>query len=82
VVCRVVRGHELRERKGVNPPGVQCRIRSLGCNQPVFAKLARAEAIDRRDEVLAIADGIMIARGDMAVKLAARGGGGRDGQRG
>ena len=82
MVCRVVRGQELRERKGVSLPGAQRRIRSPSGNQPVFAKLERAEAIDRRDEVLAIADGIMIARGDMAVKLAARGGGGRDGQRG
>ena len=109
LTCRVVRGEELRERKGVNLPGVplplpsvtdkdlsdlafgvahgvdavalsfvrspddvsgvQRRIRSLGGSQPVFAKLERAEAVDRLDEVLAIADGIMVARGDMAVEL-------------
>jgi len=109
VTARVVRGEELRERKGVNLPGVQLpvpsvtekdlddlafgvargvdvvalsfvrspddvadvqrRIRSLGGSQPVFAKLERAEAIARLDEVLATADGIMVARGDMAVEL-------------
>ncbi len=109
VTARVVRGEELRERKGVNLPGVelpvpsvtekdlddlafgvahgvdvvalsfvrhpedvtdvQRRIRSLGGSQPVFAKLERAEAIARLGEVLAVADGIMVARGDMAVEL-------------
>jgi pyruvate kinase len=109
LACRVVRGEELRERKGVNLPGVplplpsvtdkdlsdlafgvahgvdavalsfvrspedvagvQRRIRSLGGSQPVFAKLERAEAVDRLDQVLATADGIMVARGDMAVEL-------------
>jgi pyruvate kinase len=109
IACRVVRGDELRERKGVNLPGVplplpsvtdkdlsdlafgvahgvdavalsfvrsaedvagvQRRIRSLGGSQPVFAKLERAEAVDRLDDVLATADGIMVARGDMAVEL-------------
>ncbi len=109
ITCRVVRGEELRERKGVNLPGVplplpsvtekdlgdlafgvahgvdavalsfvrspddvsgvQRRIRSLGGTQPVFAKLERAEAVDRLDDVLATADGIMVARGDMAVEM-------------
>jgi pyruvate kinase len=109
VVARVRRGEELRERKGVNLPGVQLplpsvtekdwddlafgvahgvdvvalsfvrspddvvavqrRVRSLGGSQPVFAKLERVEAVERLDEVLATADGIMVARGDMAVEL-------------
>ena len=109
VVCRVVRGHELREHKGVNLPGidlqvpavtakdlddlrfglrhgvdivalsfvrnaadvtdVQQRIRRRGGRQPVIAKIERPAALEQLESILGVADGVMIARGDMAVEL-------------
>jgi pyruvate kinase len=48
---------------------VQERIRGLGSDQPVIAKLERAAAIAHLDEILEQADGIMVARGDMAVEM-------------
>jgi pyruvate kinase len=36
----------------------------------VMAKLEKPSAIDRLDEIIAIADGIMVARGDLGVELA------------
>ncbi len=37
---------------------------------PVVAKLEKPEAIDRLDEILAVADAVMVARGDLGVELA------------
>ena len=48
---------------------VQFRIRELGGDQPVIAKLERAEAIQHLDAIIEQADGVMVARGDMAVEL-------------
>jgi pyruvate kinase len=109
VVCRVVRGRELREHKGVNLPGIDLhvdaltakdiedlkfgvkqgvdlvalsfvrraedillvkdRIRRLKGSQPVIAKLERPAALEHLDSILDAADGVMVARGDMAVEL-------------
>jgi pyruvate kinase len=109
ITCRVVRGQELREHKGVNLPGVDLRVaavtpkdivdlkfgikqgvdlvaisfvstaddvaqvkervRRLGGTQPVIAKLERPAALDHLDSILDAGDGVMVARGDMAVEL-------------
>jgi pyruvate kinase len=108
VVCRVINGGQLGERKGINLPGVTLPIPSLtdkdrrdlqwavragadyialsfvrraeDCNeakqliknaggkQPLVAKIEKAEAIDHLDEIIAAADGIMVARGDLGVE--------------
>lgn len=36
---------------------------------PVVAKLERREAIERLEEILAVADGVMVARGDLGVEV-------------
>ncbi|MGH9863212.1 MAG: pyruvate kinase [Candidatus Acidiferrales bacterium] len=109
VLCRVVNGGLLGERKGVNLPGVKLKISSLtprdkehlkfalahgvnyvaqsfvrsaddvrelkglikraGYNTPVLAKIEKPEALDDLDAILAVADGVMVARGDLGVEM-------------
>jgi len=108
VVCRVIDGGMLGERKGINLPGIELPIDSLtekdkvdlrwaveqkadyialsfvrraqdcerakqliaeaGGRAPLIAKIEKAEAIDRLDEIIETADGIMVARGDLGVE--------------
>jgi len=108
VICRVINGGLLGERKGINLPGVTLPIDSLtekdivdlkwaveqkadyialsfvrsaddcerakkliteaGGRAPLIAKIEKAEAIDHLDEIIAAADGIMVARGDLGVE--------------
>jgi pyruvate kinase len=108
VICRVIDGGMLGERKGINLPGVALPIASLtdkdvvdlkwaveqnadyialsfvrrasdcehakqlikeaGGRAPLIAKIEKAEAIDHLDEIIAAADGVMVARGDLGVE--------------
>src|SRR6476620_5181333 len=43
-------------------------IREAGGRAPLVAKIEMAEAIDHLDEIIATADGIMVARGDLGVE--------------
>ncbi|MBU4174042.1 MAG: pyruvate kinase [Actinobacteria bacterium] len=44
-------------------------IRSLGGQVPVMAKVEKREAVEKIDSILEIADGIMVARGDLGVEM-------------
>ena len=43
-------------------------IREAGGHAPLVAKIEKAEAIDNLDEIIAAADAIMVARGDLGVE--------------
>lgn len=108
VICKVIDGGLLGERKGINLPGVELPIDSLtekdivdlkwaveqdadyialsfvrrasdcerakklineaGGRAPLIAKIEKSEAIDHLDEIVAAADGLMVARGDLGVE--------------
>ena len=112
IICKIINGGELGERKGVNVPNVPIRLPALtekdkddirfGVEQdidfiaasfvrnaecvleikellrecgapytPVIAKIENAEGIKNLDEILKVADGIMVARGDLGVEIPA-----------
>jgi len=108
VICRVVNGGTLGERKGINLPGVPLPIASMtekdrndlrwavsqkadyialsfvrraddcvdaknliqeaGGQAPLVAKIEKSEAIENLDEIIAAADAVMVARGDLGVE--------------
>ncbi|MGH9793336.1 MAG: pyruvate kinase [Candidatus Acidiferrales bacterium] len=44
-------------------------IARAGADTPVIAKLEKPEAIDNLDAILGVADGVMVARGDLGVEM-------------
>lgn len=111
IICRVINSGVLKNRKGVNVPGVRIQlpgitskdaediifgleqgidliaasfvrkkedvleIRELlekqGADVPIIAKIENQEGLDNLDSILEVADGLMVARGDLGVEIPA-----------
>lgn len=56
-------------RKASDIVAVKEIIRQAGLSTPVIAKIERPEALDVLPEILATADGVMVARGDLGVEM-------------
>jgi len=109
VICRVLEGGLLKNRKGVNFPNLNLKLPSLtekdkcdlefgidhnvdwislsfvrtasdirelktiiearGVTKPVIAKIEKTQAIDHLEEIVAEAQGVMVARGDLGVEM-------------
>jgi pyruvate kinase len=57
-------------RTGADVTAVKRIIEGKGSDVPVIAKLEKPQAIDRLEEILEVADGVMVARGDLGVEMA------------
>ncbi len=44
-------------------------LRASSCNAHIISKIERSEALENLDSILEVSDGIMVARGDMAVDV-------------
>jgi pyruvate kinase len=56
-------------RSAADIRAAKAAIKRAGKDTPVIAKLEKPEAIDNLDEILAITDGVMVARGDLGVEM-------------
>ncbi len=56
-------------RKREDIIGLISKMEEFGHAVPVIAKIEKAEAVKSIDEIIEVADGIMIARGDLGVEL-------------
>jgi pyruvate kinase len=109
VECKVIRGGELTDGKGINLPGLRSEVESFTAKDradlafgiaegvdwvamsfirrasdlaplreemqmagqliPIIAKIEKPQAIEHLEEIIASADGVMVARGDLGVEM-------------
>ena len=55
-------------RSGADCAEAKELISKAGSSAPLVAKIEKAEAVDHLDEIIAAADGLMVARGDLGVE--------------
>ena len=48
---------------------VRNRVAALGADTWIIAKLEKPQAVEHLDAILQVADGIMVARGDLGVEV-------------
>jgi pyruvate kinase len=58
-------------RRAADVLDVKARIAAAGKNTPLIAKIEKPEALSELAAILAVADGIMVARGDLGVEMPA-----------
>src|SRR4051794_31992312 len=55
-------------RSGADMEQLRAHMRSLGSRARMIAKIEKVEAYENLDEILAVSDGVMVARGDYGVE--------------
>jgi pyruvate kinase len=48
---------------------IKVELARLNCDLPVIAKIEKPEAVDNLDGIIAVADALMVARGDLGVEM-------------
>jgi pyruvate kinase len=56
-------------RTAADVRAAKAAIARAGEDTPIIVKLEKPEALDNLDEILAVADGVMVARGDLGVEM-------------
>jgi pyruvate kinase len=56
-------------RRASDVEEVKALVRARGGDTPIIAKIEKREAIENLEQILRVADGVMVARGDLGVEL-------------